>query len=995
MKYKITSWVLILSMLSFFLSSGQTSSKTTLDNFPKVKRIYGGLAGLTVPQGYIFLDGDDAEAFAKEIQDDGYNSNRIGYLIHSRENGEEMIPILGILDCYDTGHIIYPNSMITDEWKQLLMKLSNCSEESNLNFLWTPVTNHDSHATSIGYSVIDDDGLEKCAANVFIPTKDGFWQWYVRFPKEYREQAKVICELLANDTSLDYQLKHENFNPSKSTIKTYNLYLDFFNEEPSNESKSTSTKAIKNPLAAIQFLKVKETAYIGLILLGAIGIIGLIFLFVIKTNSNKRKADETTEKYFTRCTRNIKARLRLFASIYAAYILLSIYLIVALFYGTVFLITGLFNGWIVFAFIFSIYSIPLDIFVVVCIAGIWYGAITLLRVLIKPIIVHNNLKNSDSKKQDIFEITSSDSPELFKLIKETTAECGVAFPEKVYLSLSMNAAAMYDNPIDGIKNYKSPKSLIIGLPFINILSILELKAVIAHEFGHFAQKSTSELTAVWYTRNNIGKLLYFDTSESKRYDNWLSHSNSIWRGVGKLTYWIISKVCIHIYNLYEKMTQSSNEMSREMELDADRMSAKIVGSDIAITTLTKIDAGCLAYTDFNVFVEISINEHSKMPNNIMESFTLLLPFLLRRHDITIVNNGIIKESSIMKISDSRVEIINEWDTHPDTETRIENLKNFNQPNISDNHSPAELLLPKETEKTAEKHLVYSHLSDKISIISNEEFKNISLKELDTRSFPKYLKPFFNRELHIRPNGWPHEGKYMERSDWDIAEKTIGEYLQAVTDYDMLIKFKEGLYGSRRMKYLGKDYNRKNVPIEEHIQYLRRLEKEIEDIDMQVMAHAMACANDVDMIKQKYLEISHSQKIIASMHHNFDKPFDWLRKFYMSPGYVTTEESVILSQDIQAIEQNFKEFIRKEVNFSVLAPVINNVLYNEVISFIQSPSSLRSVNDTSQANIMFKLFEYLENTLRDLIYFHSRNICAVIEGKSQQDFIENSLASTHR
>src|SRR5207245_1204659 len=59
---------------------------------------------------------------------------------------------------------------------------------------------------------------------------------------------------------------------------------------------------------------------------------------------------------------------------------------------------------------------------------------------------------------------------------------------KVYLSARVNAAVFYDLSLLNLL-LPSRKNLEIGLGLVNVLTLGELRAVLAHEFGHFAQRS--------------------------------------------------------------------------------------------------------------------------------------------------------------------------------------------------------------------------------------------------------------------------------------------------------------------------------------------------------------------------------------------------------------------------------------------------------------------------------------------------------------------------
>jgi Zn-dependent protease with chaperone function len=52
----------------------------------------------------------------------------------------------------------------------------------------------------------------------------------------------------------------------------------------------------------------------------------------------------------------------------------------------------------------------------------------------------------------------------------------------------VNAAVFHDLSITNLV-LPSKKNLVIGLGLVNVLTLGELKAVIAHEFGHFAQRA--------------------------------------------------------------------------------------------------------------------------------------------------------------------------------------------------------------------------------------------------------------------------------------------------------------------------------------------------------------------------------------------------------------------------------------------------------------------------------------------------------------------------
>jgi Zn-dependent protease with chaperone function len=85
-------------------------------------------------------------------------------------------------------------------------------------------------------------------------------------------------------------------------------------------------------------------------------------------------------------------------------------------------------------------------------------------------------------------VTRADQPQLFEFIDRLADEARAPRAHKVYLSPRVNAAVFYDLSLLNLV-VPSKKNLEIGLGLVNVVTLGELKAVLAHEFGHFAQRS--------------------------------------------------------------------------------------------------------------------------------------------------------------------------------------------------------------------------------------------------------------------------------------------------------------------------------------------------------------------------------------------------------------------------------------------------------------------------------------------------------------------------
>jgi len=86
------------------------------------------------------------------------------------------------------------------------------------------------------------------------------------------------------------------------------------------------------------------------------------------------------------------------------------------------------------------------------------------------------------------EVTAADEPELLAFVHQIADDAGAPRPHRVVLSGAVNAAVFYDLTILNLF-FPSKKNLEIGLGLVNAVSLDEFKAVMAHEFGHFAQRT--------------------------------------------------------------------------------------------------------------------------------------------------------------------------------------------------------------------------------------------------------------------------------------------------------------------------------------------------------------------------------------------------------------------------------------------------------------------------------------------------------------------------
>ena len=168
------------------------------------------------------------------------------------------------------------------------------------------------------------------------------------------------------------------------------------------------------------------------------------------------------------------------------------------------------------------------------------------------------------------EITEADQPELVDQVKAVSDELGEPLPHGMYIAHDVNAAVTEDRSLFG----ENRRYLIMGLPLLDVLSPAELRAVIAHEYGHYVGGDTRVGQWIWRTRAAIGRTL----SELHDEDSW-------GRRLIQLPFEWYGKVFLRI----------TAAVSRREEFAADRVAARVAGNDAQAAALRRIHVAAPAF----------------------------------------------------------------------------------------------------------------------------------------------------------------------------------------------------------------------------------------------------------------------------------------------------------------------------------------------------------------------------------------------------------------
>lgn len=205
-------------------------------------------------------------------------------------------------------------------------------------------------------------------------------------------------------------------------------------------------------------------------------------------------------------------------------------------------------------------------------------------------------------------ISENEQPTLFAFVRRLCREAGSSSPRAIYLSPEVNAAVFYPRSLFALV-LPVRKNLVVGLGLVNQLNLSELKAVLAHEFGHFAQ-SSMKLGQYVYVVNQVIHDMVFGRDF---WDDLLVK----WRSIDlRLSFpaWALSLIVWLLRHLLGLVYRAINilnlSLSRQMEYNADLHAVRLTGSDALISGLWKTERGAIAFQGALSDVA-SLAEHGK------------------------------------------------------------------------------------------------------------------------------------------------------------------------------------------------------------------------------------------------------------------------------------------------------------------------------------------------------------------------------------------------
>ena len=371
-------------------------------------------------------------------------------------------------------------------------------------------------------------------------------------------------------------------------------------------------------------------------------------------------------------------------------------------------------------------------------------------------------KNS-SDYSSLTQITRNEEPALYEFIDDIVAKVDTDSPKKIFLSPDVNASVFYDSSFWSMF-FPVKKNLMIGMGLVNSVTVNEFRAVLAHEFGHFSQKSMKVGSYVYNVNRVIYNMLFENDSYTKLASSISAISSYLWLFV-LIAMKINQGIQYILRQVYTVVNKSYMALSREMEFHADEVAASVAGSKALANSLLRFDIADNSYNQVINFYNNKIKESVKT-ENLYPQQKFVMDFIATDAELEFENGlPLVTNDFTHRFNRSKLVITNQWASHPATEDRVEALEKLNVPLPENDVRPAQVLFS-DVEKTQQ--VITEKIFSNVEYAGDVKLENTEMFAADYRD--EFSKNSFNKIFN---------GYYDTRNPVEISLDTLNLTANAV------------------------------------------------------------------------------------------------------------------------------------------------------------------------------------------------------------------------
>ena len=497
--------------------------------------------------------------------------------------------------------------------------------------------------------------------------------------------------------------------------------------------------------------------------------------------------------------------------------------------------------------------------------AMWWFCLQIAWYLVKPLFSIHRASNENRR-----EIYRSDCPELFSVIEDIASKTGNKMPKHVYLSAELNACVFYNSTSIWSIFLPTRKNLMVGIGLLQGMSKDELRAILAHEFGHFSQQTMKVGSITYRLLIIIRGMIEFAQDEQKkavlsRSDN---DSWSKWFHLASGPMVFITKQTIKFYNYIEKKNRS---LSRWMEFEADSVACRIVGAKPFVSSLCKLEVLSGHYGLFENVVAKLLHERRYIID--YEKGYEIVEKLIADDENLLISYDTPLETLVSDEArfPSKVSIIDGWNTHPSTVERIENASQFMDIKTDVKYEDARTFVNTSIQSEIgliRQHFICEHVDNPIpwndmKEMSIEEFHAWVVEQFKNNRIPDFLFPFVNKKVvHFELPSEEKMEKAVESPFTKPNRDLILEFNSGLNDWQTLNELSSD--NIKRFLYNGSSYEDVNQAIELHKQYLDGINDKLVDLEQAIFLYLCQQTGNKDNVTRIYWMIFYGSDSVNEM-----------------------------------------------------------------------------------------------------------------------------------
>ena len=527
-------------------------------------------------------------------------------------------------------------------------------------------------------------------------------------------------------------------------------------------------------------------------------------------------------------------------------------------------------------------------------------------------------KSNKMDRSHLVEITRDEEPQLFKMIDEIVADVHTDFPKKVYLSSEVNASVFYDSNFWSMF-FPIRKNLQIGVGLINTTTVDELRAILAHEFGHFSQKSLKIGSYVYNVNRIIHDILY-DNDGYNQVARKIADSTSYFGIFVLLSDKIVGLMQQILVLVYGVLNANYSKLSHEMEYHADAIAAHVVGSKPLIDSLLRMQLANQALDMVLSYYDGKIEANIKT-TNVFPQQILAMNFLAKVNKLPVKNE--FPEVNLRyynRFNKSKLSFSHLYSSHPETEDRVLKLAQINGELKNSQTGLAINLL-------VNKDQISAQLTDKMFVNVNyleepidqekEDFEQDFISQTKQNSFPDLFNEYFDyRNPYIKYTESDFEKPIPDTDlsfDLLFGDKSltlIYELNALEADWNTIDRIDSGLIDIKTFNYNGQKYSKADCRA--MIDYLNsEIENkkiELENLDMKIFeffrhaAFRQNLASEFQVLAICYQRIAEKFKLQQIVYADLANATSFMHS--TTPFNVIKKNMVVVKKE----EKKFKESI---------------------------------------------------------------------------------------